>query len=88
MLLFQPHVPEPRYLLGAEALALQGIPHCYTTVDTVVQDGDLMNLGGNAFNGGCAAMVVIAAMISSTFPDGERSMLAEEQLRKMFASEP
>ena len=75
MLLLEPHVPEPRYLTGAEALALQGIPFCYTT-NSDVEDADLIHVAGNAFSGGCAAMVFLAGLRCSDFPDDEDDMVA------------
>ena len=69
LLVLEPHVQSPRFMTGAEALSLQGIPFCYSTCDNAVPDSDLMSLAGNAFCGGCMAMMVLAGMISSTFPE-------------------
>ena len=55
----------PRLLTGLEALALQGVPlHFDSATGSVLSDTDYMGLAGNAFNGGCMAMMLIAALAS------------------------
>ena len=65
MLLFPPVVEMPRLLTGLEALSLQGTPlHFDSATGSVLTDSDYMSLAGNAFNGGCMAMMLIACLSS------------------------
>ena len=71
LLVLPPHVLHARYLLGAEALAIQGVPLCYTVSEPPANDGLLLNMAGNAFSGGCAAAVLIASLLATSFPESE-----------------
>ena len=65
ILLWPPVVQMPRLLTGLEALALQGVPlHFDSATGSVLSDTDYMGLAGNAFNGGCMAMMLVAALAS------------------------
>ena len=69
LLVLPPHVPQARYLTGAEALAIQGVPLCYTVSEPPANDSLLLNMAGNAFSGGCAAAVFIASLLATSFPE-------------------
>ena len=60
LLIRQPVVPQARFLLGLEALSIQGIDQHWLATDRVMGDSEYQHLAGNAFSGGCfAAMLLI-----------------------------
>ena len=59
-----PLVPHARYMCGAEALALQGLPLCYSITDPILLDAEYLHLAGNAYSGACAAAVFLSTLAS------------------------
>ena len=54
-----PVVPRARFLLGLEALSIQGIDAHWLVTDRVMSDGEYMHLAGHAFSGGCFAAMFL-----------------------------
>ena len=63
IVLWPPVVDKARLLTGLEALSLQGVPpEHHEGTGRVIGDADYMSLAGNAFNGGCFSIMMLAAL--------------------------
>lgn len=62
LLVRPPSVPRARFLLGLEALSIQGIDQHWLATDRVASDAEYLNLAGNAFSGGCFAAVLLVGL--------------------------
>ena len=63
IMILPPMSRSPRFLTGLEALSLQGVPcEFHTATTNIMSDAEYMSLAGNAFNAGCCALVLLAAL--------------------------
>ena len=62
LLVRPPIVPQARFLLGLEALSIQGIDQHWLATDRVMSDSEYLHLAGNAFSGGCFAAVLLVGL--------------------------
>ena len=66
-MLMPPLVNAPRFLTGLEVMQIQGIDGHHLSSDRIMSDSEYMHMAGNAFSGGCCALMFLATIASLDF---------------------